>query len=69
MIGLSSFGMCRQTRQCLKAFTCYYLGQGCLGNVEFILLGWIMKRFHPLMPWLLKVSLHNSPGVEKVQGY
>ena len=31
---------------------CHHLDKGRLG--------WLMKGFYPLMPWLLKVPLHNG---------
>src|SRR6266851_8513145 len=48
---------------------CYHLDKGCLGNVEHMSLVRVMKRFYPLMPWFLKVPLHNSRRVEKVHGH
>ncbi len=43
-----------------EACFAHVLSDRCLGNVEFMPLGRIMKRLYPLMPLLLKVPLHNG---------
>jgi hypothetical protein len=40
-----------QTGQGVKLFSCYHLNKGCLSEIEFIYLSWIMQYFYPLMPF------------------